>query len=268
MRKFSSRVINIKLISAKLLQSFFFCLVLLLCFSLTGCETGIYHTVRPGQTLYRISHAYGVNEAYLARLNAISDPTQLKIGTRLYIPGAQRVLTVPATIGESSQYSPPAVEEKKAGPVSPPRKIAVPKVNPSPTVRLPQTAKATTVDKLHWPLRGKIVRSFSSQAQAGGGKGIEIAVRAGSDVTAAEAGKVIYSGDGVNGYGFLIILQHENDLFTVYGFNQRNLVKQGDYVSQGEKIALSGTPPAGGQPRLHFEVRKGKQAVNPILYLP
>ena len=112
------------------------------------------------------------------------------------------------------------------------------------------------------------MRSFSTQARAGGGKGIEIAVRSGSPVLAAEAGKAIYSGDGVNGYGHLIILQHENELFTVYGFNQKNLVRQGDFVSQGEKIALSGTPPAGGQARLHFEVRRGKQAVDPILYLP
>ena len=93
-------------------------------------------------------------------------------------------------------------------------------------------------------------------------------MRSGSEVTAAAAGKVIYSGDGVNGYGYLIILQHEDDLFTVYGFNQKNLVRQGDYVSKGERIALSGIPPSGGKARLHFEVRKGKQAVNPILYLP
>ena len=79
---------------------------------------------------------------------------------------------------------------------------------------------------------------------------------------------MIYSGDGVNGYGFLVILQHENNLFTVYGFNQKNFVKQGDFVRKGERIALSGTPPSGGKARLHFEVRKGKVAVNPILYLP
>ena len=87
-------------------------------------------------------------------------------------------------------------------------------------------------------------------------------------MVAAAAGKVIYSGDGVSGYGHLIILQHRDDLFTVYGFNQSNRVRQGDYVGQGEKIALSGTPPSGGSARLHFEVRQGKQAVDPLLYLP
>lgn len=260
-------VIKTKLISGAFIPRLFPHLLLFMCLTLAACETGIYHTVKPGQTLYRISHTYGVNEAYLARINGVADPTQLKIGTRLYVPGVERVLSVPVATADNPQNQ-PVFEQKK--PVTKPQKqipLAA-KVQPAPVIRLPQAAKATTVDKLHWPLRGKIVRAYSSEAQSGGGKGIEIAVRAGSLVTAAEAGKVIYSGDGVNGYGFLIILQHENDLFTVYGFNQSNLVKQGDYVSQGEKIALSGTPPAGGQPRLHFEVRKGKQAVNPILYLP
>ena len=234
----------------------------------TGCETGIYHTVQPGQTLYRISRTYGVNEGYLARVNGISNPSQLGIGTRLYVPGAERVLPVPVVRVEETgkpDYLPQADK-----PVS----VAVKKEPVTKVAADPITAPLSTkpsvagIKKLQWPLRGKIVRSFSETARAGGGKGIEIAVRAGSDVAAAEAGKVIYSGDGVNGYGYLIILQHENDLFTVYGFNQSNLVKQGEFVSKGEKIAVSGVPPSGGKARLHFEVRKGKQAVNPILYLP
>lgn len=239
-------------------------LLLVSVLALSSCATGIYHTVQPGQTLYRISRTYGVNEEYLARLNGISDPSQLKIGTRLYVPGAERVLTVPvvkpAQPARTTPAPPPAVSKSSVKE----KKIVLPSASKPQN----KVEPATTVKKLQWPLRGKIVRSFSETARAGGGRGIEISVRSGSDVAAAEAGKVIYSGDGVNGYGFLIILQHENDLFTVYGFNQKNLVKQGDYVSKGEKIALSGTPPSGGKARLHFEVRKGKQAVNPILYLP
>lgn len=239
---------------------------------LSACEAGIYHTVKPGQTLYRISRTYAVNDDYLARVNGISDPSQIPIGTRLFIPGAERVLSVPIVKPTDPGKLAPVSRQKKA--VGALRQHPVAKTV-KPKITKPKTAqpkivktKATQVKKLQWPLRGKIVRSFSQKAQAGGGKGIEIAVRAGSDVTAAEAGKVIYSGDGVNGYAFLIILQHERDLFTVYGFNQKNLVRQGDFVSKGERIALSGTPPSGGKPRLHFEVRKGKLAVNPLSYLP
>ncbi len=247
------------------------CLLVLL-FLLTACGSGIYHTVKPGQNLYRISRTYGVSETTIARVNNISDPTRVRAGTRLYIPGADRLRTVPivkTTPAKPKITSTQKTVKKQTVPAKP-----VPKSSPvKPRVAQKNTGtknsvKSTEVKKLQWPLRGKIVRSFSSKAKTGGGKGIEIAIRSGSAVQAAEAGKVIYSGDGVNGYGHLIILQHENDLFTVYGFNQRNYARQGDFVSKGEQIALSGVPPAGGPPRLHFEVRKGKQAVNPILYLP
>ncbi len=241
-----------------------FVVLLLLC----SCGGGIYHTVKPGQTLYRIGLSYGVAETTIARVNHISDPTRLRAGTRLYIPGADRVRYVPIvkSAPAAKAVAPSRVPKKALS-----SKKSTIKSPPSPRKKMPvqqRPAKATTVKKLQWPLRGKIVHSFSTVAKAGGGRGIEIAVRSGTAVTAAEAGKVIYGGDGVQGYGQLIILQHENDLFTVYGFNQRLYVRLGDFVSKGEKIALSGTPPAGGAPRLHFEVRKGKVAVNPILYLP
>lgn len=241
-------------------------LLLLLLIALCACSSGVYHRVKPGQNLYRISKTYGVSETYLARINGITDPTLLQTGTLLFIPGAQRALKVPVITGDVSPPPPPPAKP----PTQKPFKQAPSKVKSKPAMITPATPEpaATSIRRLHWPLRGKIVHSFSATAKAGGGKGIEIAVRSGSEVSAAEAGKVIYSGDGVKGYGHLIILQHENDLFTVYGFNQKNLVKMGDFVSRGEKIAYSGVPPAGGEPRLHFEVRKGKQAVNPILYLP
>ncbi len=249
------------------------CVAIALQLCLVACGGGIYHRVQPGQTLYRISRTYGVAEARIVRANRIKDPTQIRIGTRLYIPGADRVRYVatvkpkPPDTPSFSKIKPKLGPEKKY-----PKKTA--KVTPAKkkvvTKKSSKSKKttATEIKRLSWPIRGKTVRPCSSKANAGGGKGIEIAVRAGSQVKAAEAGKVIYSGDGVKGYGYLIILQHENEFFSVYGFNQRNFVRLGDFVSRGEKIALSGVPPSGGSPRLHFEVRKGKQAVNPILYLP
>ncbi len=237
---------------------------LLMLLLLIACSRGVYHTVKPGQNLYRISRAYNVDKSYLARVNGISDPAMIKVGTRLYIPGAGKVRYVPP-VKKNSNYTKPAA--KKTAAAKPLRKPSLAIKKAKKTTPLSKT-KATSVKTLTWPLHGKVVRKFSPKAKAGGGKGIEIAARAGSSVKAAEAGKAIYSGDGVSGYGHLIILQHENALFTVYGFNQKNLVRQGDFVSQGEEIALSGVPPAGGQARLHFEVRKGKAAVDPILYLP
>ncbi|MCK4502305.1 MAG: M23 family metallopeptidase [Desulfuromonadales bacterium] len=237
------------------------------CLFLSACETGIYHTVKRGQTLYRIGHTYNVDEKYLARVNGIHDPSQIKIGTRIFIPGAKRSIYVPVVAPSVTKKTVTAAVKKKPAVIVKPKPKVYP-AKPAAAKIQPVKPKATQIKKLQWPLRGKIVRPFSKIVKAGGGRGIEIAVKAGSSVVAAEAGKVIYSGDGVDGYDFLVILQHENDFFTVYGFNRKNLVKQGDYVSKGERIALSGIPPSGGQARLHFEVRKGKVAVNPVLYLP
>lgn len=268
-----------RLVAVRILRSVTVILLVLL----VACHTGVYHTVESGQTLYRISQTYGVDSTYLARINNISDPTQLRAGTRLYIPGASRqqkvdVVTAPRpTPPTASRPSPPVSHTPPPTPASQP---ASPPPQTSPRTSAPATDRsaATTTTpaaqtslperKFQWPLRGKIVRQFSTTAQAGSGRGIEIAVKSGSDVSAAEAGRVIYSGDGVSGYGFLVILQHEHEMFTVYGFNQRNLVAQGAFVSRGERIALSGVPPSGGEPRLHFEVRRGKEPVNPLLYLP
>ncbi len=237
---------------------------------LTACHRGVYHTVEPGQTLFRISRTYAVDSDYLARINNISDPTQIRAGTRLFIPGADRQRTVAVVTPQSTSTTQPrpSAPPRTSSPPSPaPVPQPPPRTPVSPVPSPPVTATAPQ-KKFQWPLEGRIVSQFSASAQAGAGRGIEIAAQPGTTVHAAEAGRVIYSGDGVSGYGHLVILQHDNQLFTVYGFNQRNLVNQGAFVSRGEKIALSGTPPSGGEPRLHFEVRSGKEPVNPQLYLP
>lgn len=237
--------------------------------ALTACHRGVYHTVEPGQTIFRISRTYGVNSDYLARINNISDPTQLRAGTRLFIPGADQrrrvaVVTLPPP-STTTRTTPPL----RPAPTRPSSPLPAPVPNPAPTPPSSPPKVASVPQKnLNWPLKGQIIRKFSSSAEAGAGRGIEIAAMPGTSVLAAEAGRVIYSGDGVSGYGHLVILQHDNQLFTVYGFNQRTLVDQGAFVSRGDRIALSGTPPAGGEPRLHFEVRSGKEPVNPQLYLP
>jgi lipoprotein NlpD len=235
---------------------------------LTACApTGVYHTVQPGQTLYRIARTYKVEESRLARVNNIKDPKQLKANQRIFIPGANQVRKVPVTASSTSSkptrstYTSNATAKKKAKTTvkAPPRKTTTKKAS----VNTAKPAKGTFV----WPAKGKILNSFGKQGQKVY-KGIEIAVAKGSTVSAAASGKVIYSGNAIPGYGNLVILEHSDSYFSIYGFNHKNLVKMDDHVGQGEKIALSGLPPNGQSARLHFEIRKGKSAVNPILYLP
>lgn len=233
---------------------------------LAGCPppSGVYHTVREGQTLYRIGRTYGVDEHYLARLNGISDPTRLAVGQKLFIPGVERTKTVPSdaktkTAPPSKSPSPKTVSPSRPSPVSPPLDNATAPVRSSPHV--------SHRGKFDWPLQGEVLKKFTSKTGTPT-KGIEIAARRGTPILSSAAGKVIYSGNGISGYGNLIILKHEDSFFTVYGFNEKNLVDAGAFVGKAERIALSGAPPGDSTPRLHFEIRRGKEAVDPIFYLP
>jgi lipoprotein NlpD len=256
-------------------------LVLLLLLLLPGaCSSprGVYHTVHEGQTLYRIGKTYGVDERYLARINRIDDPAQLRVGTRIYVPGADRVKEVPVLARPAPPVSPPSpgpkppATVKKASPVPAPvaRQQAKPPVGNKPGSAAGASADKAAVaakGKFGWPLKGALLKGFGG---VGGSpiKGVEISALPGTPVLSAAAGRVIYSGDGIQTYGNLIILRHDNDFFTVYGFNNKNIVDAGAFVSKGERIALSGAPPAGGKPRLYFEIRRGKEPVDPIFYLP
>ena len=158
----------------------------------------------------------------------------------------------------------PKAESNQSQPVT---KKAETKKTPANTNKQEKIAPAPVKGFFIWPVKGKLLNKFGSQGQKIY-KGIEIDVPSGTAVVAAASGKVIYSGNGIPGYGNLVILEHSDSFFSVYGFNQKNLVKMNDHVGQGDKIALSGSPPSGQSARLHFEIRKGKSAVNPILYLP
>ena len=234
---------------------------------ITACApTGIYHTVQPGQTLYRIAKTYDVDENRLARINRIKDPTQLKVSQRLFIPGVAQRRKVPASVATAKSAppkvvsAPAAIQKKPVTTQSPPAAK-----NPSLSSSVPavKPAKGTFI----WPVKGKVLNKFGTQGQ-NVYKGIEIDVPKGTVVVAAASGKVIYSGNAIPGYGNLVILEHSDSYFSVYGYNHKTLVKSDDHVGQGERIALSGLPPNGQSARLHFEIRKGKSAVNPILYLP
>jgi len=237
--------------------------------SMTACaathQSGVYHTVKKGQTLYTISRIYEVNEAYLARINGIADPTQLQVGERVYIPGAAQLKSVPITVKPEPVSRPttphPVVVTKERAPAQ--SKVVTrpqPKKKPVSTTNTPPASNGRFI----WPVKGQIVKKFGS----GSSKGLEIAIASRTPVASAAAGKVIYSGSGITGYGNLVIVRHDDSFFTVYGYNEKNMVEAGAFVSKGEKIALSGKPPSGGKSRVYFEIRYGKKPVNPLTYLP
>ncbi len=114
-----------------------------------------------------------------------------------------------------------------------------------------------------WPVKGKVLAEFSEPRR----KGIDIDGRAGDPIVAAAPGRVTYIGSGIPGMGKLVVIKHDNGFITVYGHNRNILVKEQQAVMQGQRIAELGSTEAE-RPKLHFQIRKGSAAVDPLLYLP
>ena len=115
-----------------------------------------------------------------------------------------------------------------------------------------------------WPAKGKIVTAFSETANL---KGIDIAGTAGEPVRASAAGRVVYAGNGLRGYGKLIIIKHNATYLSAYAHNRDILVKEGQQVTRGQKIAEMGNTDAD-QVKLHFEIRRHGKPMDPTKYLP
>ncbi|MEK9627907.1 MAG: peptidoglycan DD-metalloendopeptidase family protein [Nitrospinota bacterium] len=208
---------------------------------------GVHHTVQKGQTLFLIAQAYEIDMEVLRKVNHIRDPSKIQAGMQLWIPGASRVRQVPKTSSKSSKPSPPSrpiFSKKKNPPTEKPKKGI-----------------------LIWPAKGKLTSGFEIK----NGKkheGIDIAAPKGTPIHAAAEGEVVFSGWGPTGYGKLVIIKHKHRLTTVYANNSKLLVKKGDGVKQGQKIALMGSTGRSTESHLHFEVRNNTEPKNPIKYLP
>ena len=115
--------------------------------------------------------------------------------------------------------------------------------------------------RLSWPVKGKVTGEFSES-----NKGIDIAGKVGEPILAASDGKVVYAGNSLRGYGNLVIVKHDNTYLTAYAHNSKLLVKEGDAVRKGQKIAEMGDTDTNS-PKLHFELRVNGKPVNPMPYL-
>lgn len=202
---------------------------------------GVYHTVKKGQTVWRIAKTYGINIRPLMRINHLSDPKDLKVGQRLFIPGAKRVLGVKVY----------ALPDKK-------RRTAINEKQ--------RSYRAKDVF-FKWPVKGKVTSLFGFRSRRKH-DGVDIAAPGGTPIKTAADGKVIFSGWGPTGYGRIVIVKHTRDFVTVYAHNRKNLVYKNQYVKSGQKIAEVGASGRTTGPHLHFEIRLKRISVDPIRYLP
>lgn len=194
------------------------------------------HSVVRGETLYSIAWRYGFDYRDLAAKNHISPPYDIRIGQNIIV----------------SSHQIPIV------------------ANGAPFIDLSESPTETLYRKPHnikrykwvWPVQGNIYKSFS-----GASKGIDIAAAWGSPVRATQGGKIVYSGNGLRGYGNLIIIKHDSLYLSAYAHNRINHVKEGDWVKKGQKIAEVGRF-RSEKALLHFEIRRAGKPINPLSLLP
>ena len=228
-----------------------------------------FHTVRQGETLLGIARQYGVTLPDLVAWNNVTDPNQIHVGQTIRVaPSGRAPVAVAAPGGAVATPVPPTGTEAGAVPLvrepiggrAPVAEPAVPE-QPAPAVSEPAPAAAS--GQWQWPSAGSLVAGYNEASN----KGLDIGGNVGDPVYAASAGKVVYAGSGLRGYGKLIVIKHNQEYNSVYAHNDKLLVKEDDQVVQGQKIAELGSSEAD-RPKLHFEIRKQGKAVDPMGYLP
>lgn len=221
-----------------------------------------YHIVRAGETGYSISRAYGTDLTTLARLNGLQKPYAVQVGQRLRLP-ASPTLTNGGSASRTVASAPAASRKPAAATASSSTAKSAPAA-----AQKPVPAPAAFAGSFSWPLNGRILSRFGPKQGGLHNDGINIAATPGATVRAAASGVVAYSGDGLKGFGWLILIKHGDGWVTAYAHNEAVLVQRGDTVRAGEPIARAGSTGSVDRPQLHFEIRQGRRAVDPLKHLP
>src|SRR5690606_15276738 len=213
------------------------CIIALLaaCAGSKSSSSGQYRVQR-GDTLTKIARQHGQTVAELMRINNIRNPNRIRVGQVLRVKGGAKVA---ATGGAGSSTALPPVQASSAS-------VAAPRST-----------------QLVWPAEGSSRRGVSASHS----RGVYITGAAGTPVKAAASGKVIYSGDGLRGYGNMLIVNHDANFLSVYAHNRKLLVSEGQTVRQGQKIAEMGDTDTNVV-QLYFELRYNGKPVDALRYLP
>ena len=199
-------------------------------------------TVGRGDTLYSLSKANDITVSDLAAINGLNKPYVINPGQTLRLTRKRLVASIPSVTRAVSTRLIPTVSS-----------AAVLQVDNNRSV------------SWQWPIKGKLLARFNKSKN--NAKGIDIAGSEGKLVIAAASGKVVYSGNGLISYGNLVIIKHSRSYLSAYAHNKKLLVKEGETVKAGQKIAELGKTGAE-KPKLHFEIRKNGKPVDPLRYLP
>jgi murein DD-endopeptidase MepM/ murein hydrolase activator NlpD len=235
------------------------------------------HRVESGETLFSLGRSYGVHPYKIADLNSLSHNASLTVGQKIRIPGgktAERIesedVKVPAE-EPSERYAEENNDQKQNFESDSDIAYAPPEDESSPSTggeeQSEEQPAEETINSFRWPVKGRVISKFGSKPGGARNEGINIAVPEGTSVRAADGGVVAYAGNELKGYGNLVLIRHDGGWVTAYAHTRQLLVKRGDTVRRGDVIAKAGQTGSVESPQLHFELRKGATAVDPLKYL-
>lgn len=245
------------------------------------CPPGHQHVVAPGETMWRIAHRYGLEPEQLARCNGIADPRRIRAGDRLVIPSS----APPPAVEPAAEGPPPSGPlPYDTGPLSPADDIEPGVIEDefvqvdgedepdpweygAPRPRVEPGPAGQPSSPFLWPVAGAISSTFGIRGRRMH-RGVDLRAAEGSSIRASRDGIVVYSGRGFRGYGNLVILDHGDGFLTVYAHNRKNLVRLNEAVRAGDTVALAGHTGNATAAHVHFEIRMGEKAVDPLSYLP
>lgn len=219
----------------------------------------LHHIVGPGETLYAIAWRYELDVQKLAGVNGLQQPYQIRSGQKLLLDVTKAPLVIAndstrGTVGSPGVTAYPVEKSTIPRAEPPPTKINTPEQPPLPSGKW----------AWQWPAKGRVAREYDASKML---KGISIYTDAKTAVVAAAPGIVVYAGEGLRGYGRLIIVKHSDKYLSAYAHNHKILVKENDSVAQAQQIAEVGVDSANRH-RLYFEIRENGTPVDPVKLLP
>jgi murein DD-endopeptidase MepM/ murein hydrolase activator NlpD len=245
-------------------------------------QKGRVHTVRSGETLFALGRRYSVHPYKIADFNGLPRDIALATGQKVRIPGgksAERVASDDTFVAPQQDTASYEAESEPAdrAPQDSSTDIArdpsddeeeVTRADADAEDEESETAQAEeAANNFRWPVKGRIISKYGSKPSGTRNEGINIAVPEGTSVRAAESGVIAYAGNELKGYGNLVLIRHDGGWVTAYAHNKQLFVKRGDTVRRGDVIAKAGQTGSVDAPQLHFELRKGATAVDPLKYL-
>jgi lipoprotein NlpD len=224
---------------------------------MASAQAPVTYVVVPGDTLFGIAWRHGLKYDELARFNAIAPPFIIRPGQVIRLNG--RVRTKPINVKKAGEK----VLQVGSGRASSNHDR---QLNKTPVKYSKDPKFGSKIAPIwRWPSSGALLLSF--QGANGLSKGIDLAGKLGEPVMAAAAGQVVYAGSGLRGYGKLLIIKHSEMFLSAYAHNDNLLVKEGDLVKVGQRIADMGST-GTDRVKLHFEIRRDGTPVDPLSYLP